>query len=86
MDFIKELLRAILGTIEKSEQKRGEVDNKIVTLVSEIDELQVKLADKLGDAERWGDLEDSSHWRTVEVNKLIRKIDSKKELLKTLKS
>lgn len=88
--MLKEFLNAIAREINKEPKvvikRHSNVELKILQIVEEIEELEKKYVKALADAERWGDLTNSSDWRTVEVNKYKRLIDSKKGMIEMLNS
>lgn len=83
--MLREILNVFLDELNKHQKKDVTNNNRTMQIVEEIGELEIKLAKAMADAERWGDLTDSSDWRTVEVNRIKRVIESKHRLLETLK-
>lgn len=83
--MLDKLLKAVLDTIDERYKRDSGVDSKVVELIEEIGELEIKLAKALYDAERWGDLSDTSDWRTAEVTRIRRVIESKQRMIETLK-
>lgn len=81
----KQLLNVFVEELNKYQRKGSTIDGKIVHIIEEIGELEIKHAKALADAERWGDLTDSSDWRTVEVNRIKRIIEAKQRMIDTLK-
>lgn len=84
--MFKQLLQLILEKLDEREKKDSTIDSKIVQIIEEIGELEVKHAKALAEAERWGDITDDSDWRTVEANRIKRIIESKKRMIDTLKN
>lgn len=84
--MLKQLLQLILENLNERERKGSTIDSKIVEIVEEINELEEEYVEALAEAERWGDLNDKSHWRTVEVNRLKRMIQAKEKMIDTLKN
>lgn len=83
--MFKEILKLILRELEDNRKKDTVVDHRIVQLIEEINELEVKHVKALAEVERWGDISDTSNWRTVEYNKIGRIIEAKKRMLKELR-
>lgn len=84
--MIKEILEMILGKMDERENKNSDVNKAIFNLVVCIDELEIEYAEKMEYVERWGDINDPSDYRTAEVNKVKRIIESKQRSLETLKN
>jgi hypothetical protein len=83
--MLRLLLNALLAQLDSDSKKKSDVDNKIIQMVDEVNELEIKHATALADVERWGDITDSSDWRTVEYNRIGRIIEAKKKMIETLK-
>jgi hypothetical protein len=83
--MLRLLLNALLDMFENDSKKKSDVDNKVIQMVDEINELEIKHASALADVERWGDITDTSDWRTVEYNRIGRIIEAKKRMLDTLR-
>lgn len=83
--MLKEILSLFMDELNKREKNDSRNDSRISQIIEEIHDLEIKLAGKLADAERWGDLTDNSNWRTAEVNKIKRIIEAKKQMIQTLK-
>lgn len=84
--MLREILEVFLDQLKKHEKKEINTGgNKVVQVIEEIDRLEMKLINAIADAERFGDLTDDSHFRTVEVNRIKRIIEAKKRTLETLK-
>lgn len=81
---MNKIMKLIGEFIEISKERNENVNDKIVSMVEDIEKLEIKLADAMYKAERFGDLNDKSDFRTAEVNKIKRILDSKKRLLETL--
>lgn len=83
--MLKEIFEILAEYVDGHEKERSVIEKKIVAYIDEIDELEEEYADALANAERWGDLTDESHWRTVKVNKLKRNIQAKERMIEKLK-
>lgn len=84
--MLKQLFELIIQKLDEREKNGSNIDNRVLEIVEEIGKLEIELADKLHDAERWGDITDNSNWRTAEVNKLKRVIQAKEKMIETLKN
>lgn len=84
--MLKEILQIVLREIDKCTTKDSKIDNKIIQLVEEINTLEIKHAQALADVERWGNIDDTSDYRTVEYNRIGRVIEAKKRMLTTLRN
>ena len=84
--MLKQLLELVLEKLNEQPKKEMVNDDQFVEIVEEINKLEIKLAQAMASAERWGDLNDATDWRTVEVNRLKRVIQAKEKMLKTLKN
>jgi len=82
--FLKQLLELIFKEANAHNQRYSAIDNKRLQMIEELEELEVEYAQAIYNAERWGDLKDSSDWRTAEVNRIKRVIESKKRIIDTL--
>lgn len=82
--MLKQLFDLFVEKLNDNYKKNSTIEYKIVEIIEEIDELEIEHAQALADAERWGDLDDNSHWRTVEVNRIKRVIEAKKRMIDTL--
>lgn len=83
--MLKQLFAVLLEQLNNDYKKGSAIDNKIVQIVEEINELEIEHAKALADVERWGDINDKSHWRTVEYNRIGRVIEAKRRMIDTLK-
>lgn len=83
--MLRDILNMIQEGLDNKEERNTSKDDKIVKLVEDLEELEVKRIDKLCDVERWGDITDSSDWRTVELRRVERLIQAKKSMIDTLK-
>ena len=84
--MLREIFNLVVNEFHNNQKKGSTIDRKIVQIIEEIDELEVQYAKALADAERWGDLNDTSHYRTVEVNRIKRVIEAKRKMIETLKN
>lgn len=84
--MLKQILAMIMEQLDKRETRSLIVDDRFAELVEEVNELEEEYIEALADAERWGDLSDNSHWRTVEMNKRKRVWEAKQRMLETLKN
>lgn len=84
--MIQEILKAVLKAFSEKQEEKSELDKKIVSLVEEIDMLEMKRIKKLEDVEKWGDINDPSNWRTADYNKVRRMLEAKRKLLKDLRN
>lgn len=76
--MLKQLFNVFMGELDKHLKKGSNIENRIL-------QIEEEYAEALADAERWGDLTDKSHWRTVEANRIKRVIESKRRMIDTLK-
>jgi len=83
--MLRELFSFILEQLDNNYKKDSAIETKIIEIVEEINELEIDHIKALADVERWGDINDKSHWRTVEYNRIGRVIEAKKRMLETLK-
>ena len=83
--MLREILQMILRELDNKSNRGSKIEDRIVHIVDEIGELEIKQAKALAEVERWGDITDTSDWRTVEYNRIGRVIESKKRMLDTLK-
>lgn len=83
--MLRQILNMIQEQLDKRENENTNVSEKFVELVEEINELEEEYIEALADVERWGDIKDKTHWRTVELNKVKRKLEAKRRMLDTLK-
>lgn len=84
--MLKDILNLLLEQLHYEHKKGSSIENKVLQIVEEIDELEDELAEAIADAERFGDINDNSHWRTVEVNRIKRIIEAKKGMINTLRN
>lgn len=82
--MFKKVFDLVLKELQNNNTKDSTIENKIVKVIEEINQLEIKHAQALADVERWGDINDSSDWRTVEYNRIGRVIEAKKRMLDTL--
>jgi len=84
--MFKQILELIVEKLNETQKNDSLISNKMVEMVEELNELEVKHAEALASVERWGDITDKSHWRTVEYNKIGRVIEAKKRMIEMLKN
>lgn len=83
--MMNKLLKFAMNLINSLNERDDIYEKKRLEVIEEIESLEVELAKKMADAERWGDLSDKTDWRTVEVNRIKRLIDSKMRVISNLK-
>lgn len=83
--MLKEILQLVLKELDYNRMKSSDVEKKILQITDEISELEIERAQALAYVERWGDINDKSHWRTVEYNRIGRVIEAKKDMIRALK-
>ena len=83
--MLRQLLNLVLVELNNKHERGLTIDDKILQIIEEINDLEIKHAQAIADAERWGDITDNSHWRTVEVNRIKRVIEAKKGMIEILR-
>lgn len=84
--MFKDIIKSLFEIFKEHSKNESIKESKIVSIIEEIEELEIKYARKITEAERWGDINDKSDWRVAEANEIRRIIESKERLIEKLKS
>lgn len=82
--MFKTLLNVALAICEEVTNKQESKNEQIITLIKEIEELEVKRAKEVARAKMFG-CDDESNWMMGEANRLKMAIEAKERALKALK-
>lgn len=82
--MLDKILSMLENKIEENNETKVMVEVDRLEVIKEIETLELELSDAISEAERWGDLNDQSCYRTVKVNRLKREVDIKIKKLKRI--
>lgn len=82
--MLEKLLQIASEVLEDKKRKDSMIEGQVIKYVKELDKLEAELADATAEAEMYGDLSDTRHFRTARVNKIKRLIESKEKMIDTL--
>lgn len=82
--MFKQLLEMLLKGLEEHSEKDSSINEKVLELADEIMKLEIEYAEEYTNAERWGDLNDPTDFRTANVNRIKRVIEAKQKMIETL--
>lgn len=83
--MLNQLLNLIISKLEEKQEVNTSKADRIMEMMEEYDELEIKYIQQLEYVERWGDINDPKDWRTVELTKIKRLMEAKKRAIEALK-
>lgn len=83
--MLNQLLNLIISKLEEKQEVSTSKADRIMEMMEEYDELEIKYIQQLEYVERWGDINDPKDWRTVELTKIKRLMEAKKRAIEALK-